>query len=457
MIVDRSDVSEYSPNVLGQRAGQATERITANRSARNTTAWRNDFFSTLSQIRSSFIPAGSAKRAEHVHTNDASSALLAGMLPPSEGDGGTPSSVLPGFDSPRKTSEPIGSLRSLANHQLATPSITNVRPQDWEEWQKATRCPASPKRRKADQANIVRISEDGLVQLVENTMTRILRDFVALKPTISSIGEAQALRGEVEANISIVRIELTQLVNTTMERMQAEAERRAESMLQKLTQMLRLAPRNHVDRVAPVIDTEVASGRSTQGSGSQGQNQTTRARQPSWATFAGTGAQKTTGWTTVTNGKKRTKKHSLDQRRILFVRNVKSYTCDPRDIMYEVNKALANARAHVTVRLIKMAYTDKGNLTGVVGENACAEEVFAYAAAVMAAVQKLDPEVAYMDRTEKWCKLRVHGVALDRYMTEGGLELARREIELMTGEQLPYAPRWIKGDTLGASEPRILS
>jgi hypothetical protein len=34
-------------------------------------------------------------------------------------------------------------------------------------------------------------------------------------------------------------------------------------------------------------------------------------------------------------------------------------------------------------------------------------------------------------------------------MTEGGLEQARREIELMTGEQLPYALRWIKGDTLG--------
>jgi hypothetical protein len=133
----------------------------------------------------------------------------------------------------------------------------------------------------------------------------------------------------------------------------------------------------------------------------------------------------------------------------LFVRNVKSYTCDPRDIMFEVNKALANSRAYVTVRLIKMGYTDKGNLTSVVGENAYAEEVFVYVAAVMAAVQKLDPEVAYMDRIEKWCKLRVYGVALDRYMTEGGLELARREIELITGEQLPYIPRWIKGDTLG--------
>jgi hypothetical protein len=384
-----------------------------------------------------------------VQTNDVSNALLARMLPPSEGDGGIPSSVLPEFDSPGKTSEPIGSLGSLANYQLATPSFRNVRLQDWEEWQKATRCPASLKKRKVDQANIVRISEDGLVQLVEDTMTRILRDLVALKPTTGSIGEAQALRGEVEANISKVKIELTHLINTTMERMQAEAERRAEAMLQKLTQMLRLAPRNHVDRVAPVIDTKVASGRSTRVSGSQGQNQTTRATQPSWAAITGTGAQKTTGWTTVTNGKKRTKKHSLDQRRILFVRNAQSHDSDPRDIMFEVNKALANARAHLTVRLIKMGYTEKGNLTGVMDKNACAEDLFAHAQAVMAVVQKLDPEAVYMNKTEKWCKLRVHSVVLDRYMTEGGLELARREIELMTGEQLPYAPRWIKRDTLG--------
>jgi hypothetical protein len=143
-------------------------------------------------------------------------------------------------------------------------------------------------------------------------MTRILRDFVALKPATSSIEEAQALRDEEEANISKVGIELTQLVNTMMERMQAEAERRAEAMLQKLMQMLRIAPRNHVEKVAPVIGTEVASGSSTRMSSSEGQNQPTRAAQPSWATITGTRAQKLTGWTTVANGKKKTRKHSLD-------------------------------------------------------------------------------------------------------------------------------------------------
>jgi hypothetical protein len=68
---------------------------------------------------------------------------------------------------------------------------------------------------------------------------------------------------------------------------------------------------------------------------------------------------------------------------------------------------------------------------------------------VIAVVQKLDPEVVYMTKIEKWCRLRVHSIALDRYMTEGGLDLIRREIEVIIGEQLPYAPRWIKGDTLG--------
>jgi hypothetical protein len=144
--------------------------------------------------------------------------------------------------------------------------------------------------------------------------------------------------------------------------------------------------------------------------------------QPSWANITETGTG--SGWTTVTNGKKKVKKHPLDQLRVLFVRNVQTHNCDPRDSVFEVNKALAHTRAYVTVRLIKMRYTDKGNLTGVMSENAWAHELLNYAPVVMAAVKKLDPEVAYMEKTEKRLKLRVHGVALDHYMTEGGLDVA---------------------------------
>jgi hypothetical protein len=42
----------------------------------------------------------------------------------------------------------------------------------------------------------------------------------------------------------------------------------------------------------------------------------------------------------------------------------------------------------------------------------------------------------------------IHSVALGRYMSEGGLKGSREEVELMTGEYLPFAPLWIKGDSL---------
>jgi hypothetical protein len=74
-----------------------------------------------------------------------------------------------------------------------------------------------------------------------STTTKIPRDFVALAPALSSGKDVQGLRDGVEGNISQVRIELTQLVNTMMAIMQAEVERRAEVMLQKLTQILIIA------------------------------------------------------------------------------------------------------------------------------------------------------------------------------------------------------------------------
>jgi len=220
----------------------------------------------------------------------------------------------------------------------------------------------------------------------------------------------------------------------TMAKAQAEADQRADAMLQKLVQMLNSAPKKDNDRTIPSSRADVAPGRAAQISSRQGQQQSAPAAQPTWAEVTGMGTQATTGWTAVTNGKKKLKKHLLDQRRVLFARNSQSHACDPRDIMFEVNKALAHTRAHVAVRLTNLRYTEKGNLSGVVRENACAGDLLEFTPAVMSAVQKLDPAAINIEKTEKWQKLRVHGVALDRYMSEGGLDVAREEIEMMTCE-----------------------
>ena len=113
------------------------------------------------------------------------------------------------------------------------------------------------------------------------------------------------------------------------------------------------------------------------------------------------GAQATAGWTTVNNGKKKLKKHPIDQRRVLFVRNSQSHAYNLRDIMFEVNKALTHTRAHVAVRLINLRYTEKGNLSGVVHENACAKDLLEFIPEVMSAIQKLDPAAIDVKKTEK--------------------------------------------------------
>ena len=133
-----------------------------------------------------------------MHTNNVSSALLADMSSSSEGDGGTPSSVLQGSNSAEKTSEPIG---SLAQYQLSTPSFRRIRPQDWEEWQKTTRCSASPKKRKVDQETDTRTHENALVKLLEDTMARMLQAFAAPMPAAASLDHTQTIQNEVRENI----------------------------------------------------------------------------------------------------------------------------------------------------------------------------------------------------------------------------------------------------------------
>lgn len=255
----------------------------------------------------------------------------------------------------------------------------------------------------------------------------------------------KTLRNEMREDIGRVQSQLADVLNAAIAKMQMESDRKTGVMLQRLEEKIFEAS----ERPGRGIPSEVEAHKITgAGVNQKLQSQPARDAQRTWANVTRTAAQTVAGWATVSTRKKKPKKHPLDQRRVLLLRSGQSHQYDARDIMFEVNKALAHARAYVTVRLVKMKYTEKGNLSCVLGEHACAEELLEYAPAVMSAVQKLDPAVVSIEKTEKWRKLRVHGVALDRYMTESGLDLAREEIEVMTGSQLPYAPRWIKGDTL---------
>lgn len=158
----------------------------------------------------------------------------------------------------------------------------------------------------------MRIHENALVKLLEDTMARMLQASAAPMPAAASLDHAQTIRSEMRESIKEMKVELTQLVSTMMETMEAEADRRADAMLQAVIQMLKNAPETDNNRAAPVVETDATSEHRKRTAANRGQQQPMQAAQPSWAAVTGTGTQKTSSWTTVTNGKKKVKRHPLD-------------------------------------------------------------------------------------------------------------------------------------------------
>lgn len=152
----------------------------------------------------------------------------------------------------------------------------------------------------------------------------------------------QSLRNEVREDIARIQAQLTEALNTAVAKMQTDAERRAEAMLQRLEQKIHEAS-ERAERSA----ASSTAAHKIPGPGAS-QELHLQPEQRTWANVTRTATQTATGWATVASRKRKPKKHPLEQRRILFARNSQPNQYDARDIMFEVNKALAHARADVT-------------------------------------------------------------------------------------------------------------
>jgi len=141
----------------------------------------------------------------------------------------------------------------------------------------------------------MRIHENVFVKLLEDTMKRVLEASAAPVSTAVSFDHAQAIRSEVRDNIREVKVELMQLVNTVMEKVQAEATSRVDAMLQTVVQMLKKAPATEGNKAEHFTSTDSTLGTRTRAPIRQGQQQPMRATQQSWAAVASTGTQKKIG------------------------------------------------------------------------------------------------------------------------------------------------------------------
>jgi BMFP domain-containing protein YqiC len=258
--------------------------------------------------------------------------------------------------------------------------------------------------------------------MVEWVVDKALLDFASKQTRDVLTSSVRNVRDELEKTVKDMQAHMTQTMSEAIAAMRAEAETRANAMLQTLLERMSGMILGSVTNKSETINKPRQATTSKVGTQTQGNSQSPQVAKQTWANRFGTGTQVMNDWTTVsgrrkpTSAKKVHKKHPADQTRVLLPRRSPTQQRGPRDIMLAINKALAQEGADPTIRMVGVRYTKSGNQSGLTIEHARADHLLEYATTVLAAARALDPTVTEVEKTEKWSKLRVHGVALDRYL-----------------------------------------
>ena len=131
-------------------------------------------------------------------------------------------------------------------------------------------------------------------------------------------------------------------------------------------------------------------------------------------------------------------------RRILFPRKEAQPQKSEEDIMLALNEALQKAGEPASVRFSRVGYSQSGAISALLTEKADATELLKIRTNVLIRAAKMvDQAVIGAETLERWHRLKVHGMPLERYLGEGKMELFKREVESSTGIQLKTTPRWL--------------
>lgn len=99
------------------------------------------------------------------------------------------------------------------------------------------------------------------------------------------------------------------------------------------------------------------------------------------------------------------------------------------DIVLEENTILLTRKLHSHVRLQRLEYNEKGNLSGLLGVVVTSGMIFpAMKEAIVTTARKIDPAIVDVTGDQMWHLRQVHSVNLERYDRQtGGMELLQRK------------------------------
>lgn len=86
------------------------------------------------------------------------------------------------------------------------------------------------------------------------------------------------------------------------------------------------------------------------------------------------------------------------------------------DIALEVNKDLAATRVLAYIRIQRLPYNKKGNLSGLMGMTATSSMILPpHRELLLQVARKFDLNIIDVTGNQRWHHLQVHGVDLNRY------------------------------------------
>jgi len=162
------------------------------------------------------------------------------------------------------------------------------------------------------------------------------------------------------------------------------------------------------------------------------------------------------GWQTVPMKPKKARKikeltpipsQEREARRLIFRRKegTGALQKDRADLIFALNEALDREHLPSFLRIYDAGYTKSGALTALLQRGALSSMVLPdYTDLLLTAARQIDPAIIALEASEQWYRLKVHGVAVQRYLTQG-LGLARREIETAGELRLKRDPVWLRG------------
>lgn len=157
-------------------------------------------------------------------------------------------------------------------------------------------------------------------------------------------------------------------------------------------------------------------------------------------------------WTKVSYGNRKNGTHKSSAsvkaeqrgRRILFPRKNGSQLKSEADLMLALNEALQKAGVETKVRFSRVRYAPSGSISALLTEKADAAMLLPQRSNLLIrAAKTVDDAVVGVEVLERWQRLKVHGMSLERYLGPGKMELLKREVESSTGIPLKATPRWL--------------